>query len=61
MTQELSVWVLLAGFVGLLWALTCAILSEDHAAAGSDSTDEETHAEDNEQQRTASEPGKVAA
>ena len=29
MTQELVVWVLLAGLIGLLWVMTCAILTKD--------------------------------
>lgn len=31
MTQELVIWVLLAGLVGLLWVLTCAILTQDRS------------------------------
>lgn len=64
MTQELSVWVLLAGFVGLLWIFTYAVLLDDHADAEKDSTGEGRHSEQpehNDQQRTASEPGKAAA
>jgi hypothetical protein len=61
MTQELAVGVLLAGLVGLLWVLTCAILSGDHAAAGQDSKEKEPHAEHNDQQRMAPERGRVAA
>ena len=33
MTQELVVWVLLAGLIGLLWVMTCAILTKDQPAA----------------------------
>ena len=29
MTQELVLWVLIAGLIGLVWVLTCSILTED--------------------------------
>ncbi len=32
MTQELILWVLLFGSVGLLWVFTCAILTQDRSA-----------------------------
>lgn len=28
MTQELVVWALVAGLIGLVWVLTCAILTQ---------------------------------
>lgn len=60
MTQELSVWVLLAGLLGLMWILTYAILSDDQAAAA-ESGDEKEPPEHNDQQRTGTEPGRIAA
>jgi hypothetical protein len=30
MTQELILGALLIGIIGLIWALTCAIVGEDH-------------------------------
>lgn len=61
MTQELALWVLLAGLVGLVWVLTCAILPDDHSAVPPDSTEKDTRPEHNNQQRTASKPQRVAA
>lgn len=61
MTQELSVWVLLAGLLGLMWILTYAILSDDQTAAAAESGEEKEPPEQNEQQRTATQPGRVAA
>ena len=29
MTQELVLWVLIAGLIGLLWVWTCSILTKD--------------------------------
>lgn len=61
MTRELAVWVLLAGLVGLLWVLTCVILSGDHAAVAPESVEKDTQTEHRDQQHRTSEPGKVAA
>ncbi len=35
MTQELVVWALIAGLSGLVWVLTCAILTQDRPAEDS--------------------------
>ena len=35
MTQEIILGVLLVGFIGLVWALTCAIVGDDQRAPDS--------------------------
>jgi len=47
MTQELVLWVLIAGLIGLLWVLTCSILTKDRPAR-QPSTDR-THDRDTDQ------------
>lgn len=47
MTQELIIWVLLAGSVGMIWVLTCALLTQDHSPrAASESEDSVTTCKD---------------
>jgi hypothetical protein len=40
MTQELVVWTLLTSTVGLVWLLTCAILTKDSSARRPDDHDQ---------------------
>lgn len=61
MTQELAVWVVLAGLVGLLWILTWVVLSGDHASATEEPSEEPTSSGHGSPQRTMTEPGKAAA
>lgn len=49
MTQELVVWALIAGFIGLVWVFTCAVLTQDRAAA-------ERAEDEQEPEREPSEP-----
>jgi hypothetical protein len=45
MTQELVLWVLIAGLIGLVWVLTCSILTEDRPSrrpSGDGTQDRET-------------------
>ena len=44
MTQDIIVWALLVGLVGLIWVMALAVLGDDH------------HAHDNRQERASPEP-----
>ena len=54
MTQELVVWVLVAGLIGLIWVFTCSILTEDRRHQESDDQTAE-HSSDAQSFRKAAE------
>jgi len=60
MTQELVVWALVAGLIGLIWVMTCVVLTEDRSVG--DSVGDGAEAQDNDQaERSSPTQRRVAA